>query len=72
MSDQLARQVWCLLYLSGVLPVIGHEPKFKSPLARGYNVEHGCGAARLATLNVLSAARNHPGSQPIDPATIAF
>jgi enamine deaminase RidA (YjgF/YER057c/UK114 family) len=51
-----------LLYLSGVLPVIGHEPKFVGRLGREYNVEQGREAARLATLNVLSAARNHLGS----------
>ena len=50
------------LYLSGVLPVIGHEPKFVGRLGREYNAEQGREAARLATLNVLSAARNHLGS----------
>ena len=51
-----------LLYLSGVLPVIGHEPKFVGRLGREFNVEQGREAARLATLNVLSVARNHLGS----------
>jgi enamine deaminase RidA (YjgF/YER057c/UK114 family) len=51
-----------LLHLSGVLPVIGHEPKFVGRLGREYNVEQGREAVRLATLNVLSAARNHMGS----------
>jgi enamine deaminase RidA (YjgF/YER057c/UK114 family) len=51
-----------LLYLSGVLPVIGHEPKFVGRLGREYKAEQGREAARLATLNVLSAARNHLGS----------
>ena len=51
-----------LLYLSGVLPVIGHEPKFVGRLGREYNVEQGREAARLATLNVLSVARDHLGS----------
>jgi len=51
-----------LLYLSGVLPVIGHEPKFVGRLGREYNAEQGREAARLATLNVLSVARNHLGS----------
>ena len=51
-----------LLFLSGVLPVIGHEPKFIGRLGREYNVEQGREAARLATLNVLSAVRNHLGS----------
>jgi enamine deaminase RidA (YjgF/YER057c/UK114 family) len=51
-----------LLYLSGILPVIGHEPKFVGRLGREYNAEQGREAARLATLNVLAAARNHLGS----------
>ena len=51
-----------LLYLSGILPVIGHEPKFVGRLGREYNVEQGREAARIAVLNVLSAARNHLGS----------
>ena len=51
-----------LLYLSGILPVIGHEPKFVGRLGREYNADQGREAARLATLNVLSVARNHLGS----------
>jgi len=55
-------QTGSMLYLSGVLPVIGHEPKFVGRLGREYNVEQGREAARLATLNVLSVARDHLGS----------
>jgi enamine deaminase RidA (YjgF/YER057c/UK114 family) len=51
-----------LLYLSGILPVIGHEPKFVGRLGREYNVEQGREAAHIAALNVLSAARSHLGS----------
>jgi enamine deaminase RidA (YjgF/YER057c/UK114 family) len=51
-----------LLYLSGVLPVIGHEPKFVGRLGKEVDVEQGREAARLATLNVLSVARDHLGS----------
>ena len=51
-----------MLYLSGILPVIEHEPKFVGRLGREYNVEQGREAARIAALNVLSAARNHLGS----------
>jgi enamine deaminase RidA (YjgF/YER057c/UK114 family) len=36
--------------------------KFVGRLGREYNVEQGREAARLAALNVLSAARNHLGS----------
>lgn len=55
-------QTGTLLYLSGVLPVLGHELKFVGRLGREYDVEEGREAARLATLNVLSAARSHLGS----------
>jgi enamine deaminase RidA (YjgF/YER057c/UK114 family) len=51
-----------LLYLSGVLPVVGHEPKFVGRLGREYSAEQGREAARLATLNLLSAARHHLGN----------
>jgi enamine deaminase RidA (YjgF/YER057c/UK114 family) len=51
-----------LLYLSGILPVIGHEPKFVGRLGKEYNLEQGREAARLAALNVLSVARKHLGS----------
>jgi enamine deaminase RidA (YjgF/YER057c/UK114 family) len=51
-----------LLYLSGILPVVAHEPKFVGRLGREYNVEQGREAARIAALNVLSAARDHLGS----------
>ena len=51
-----------LLYLSGVLPVVGHEARFIGRLGREYDIDQGREAARLATLNVLSAVRNHLGS----------
>jgi enamine deaminase RidA (YjgF/YER057c/UK114 family) len=51
-----------LLYLSGMLPAVGHEPKFVGRLGKEFDVEQGREAARIATLNVLSAARKHLGS----------
>ncbi|HEY1948793.1 MAG TPA: RidA family protein [Bryobacteraceae bacterium] len=51
-----------MLHLSGILPVIGHEPKFVGRMGGKYSVEQGREAARLAALNVLSTARNHLGS----------
>jgi len=55
-------QTGTMLYLSGILPVIGHVPKFVGRLGREYNVEQGREAARVAALNVLSVAREHLGS----------
>lgn len=51
-----------LLYLSGVLPVAGHEAKFIGRLGGKYNVDQGREAARLATLNALSVTKDHLGS----------
>jgi enamine deaminase RidA (YjgF/YER057c/UK114 family) len=51
-----------LLYLSGMLPVVGHEPKFVGRLGKEFDVEQGREAARIAALNVLSTAREHLGS----------
>jgi enamine deaminase RidA (YjgF/YER057c/UK114 family) len=51
-----------LLYLSGMLPAVGHDPKFVGRLGNQFGVEQGREAARIAALNVLSAARKHLGS----------
>jgi enamine deaminase RidA (YjgF/YER057c/UK114 family) len=51
-----------LLYLSGMLPAVGHEPKFVGRLGKEFDVEQGREATRIAALNVLSAARKHLGS----------
>lgn len=51
-----------LLYLSGMLPAVGHEPKFVGRLGREFDVAQGREAARIAALNVLAAARKHLGS----------
>ena len=51
-----------LLYLSGMLPAVGHEPKFVGRLGKEFDVEQGREAARIAALNVLSVTREHLGS----------
>ena len=51
-----------LLFLSGMLPAIGHEPKFVGRLGKEFDVDQGREATRIAALNVLSAARVHLGS----------
>jgi enamine deaminase RidA (YjgF/YER057c/UK114 family) len=45
-----------------MLPAVGHEPKFVGRLGKEFDVEQGREAARIAALNVLSAARKHLGS----------
>jgi enamine deaminase RidA (YjgF/YER057c/UK114 family) len=57
-----AVQTGNLLFLSGMLPAIGHEPKFVGRLGRELDTNAGREAVRIATLNVLSAARQKLGS----------
>jgi enamine deaminase RidA (YjgF/YER057c/UK114 family) len=51
-----------LLFLSGMLPTVGHEPKFLGRVGEELNVEQGCSAGYAAALNVLAVARQHLGS----------
>jgi enamine deaminase RidA (YjgF/YER057c/UK114 family) len=51
-----------LLFLSGMLPAIGHEPKFIGRLGKELDVQAGRDAVRIAALNVLSATKQKLGS----------
>ncbi|HUN85258.1 MAG TPA: RidA family protein [Terracidiphilus sp.] len=51
-----------LLFLSGMLPVVGHIPKYLGRLGKELDVEAGRDAARTAALSGLAAARQHLGS----------
>ncbi|HUB19242.1 MAG TPA: RidA family protein [Acidobacteriaceae bacterium] len=51
-----------LLFLSGMLPVVGHQPKYRGRLGQELDVEAGRDAARTAVLSGLAAARQHLGS----------
>jgi len=53
-----AVQTGNLLFLSGMLPAIGHEPKFVGRLGKELDANAGREAVRIAALNVLSAARH--------------
>ncbi len=57
-----AVQAGNLLFLSGMLPTVGHEPKFLGRIGKELNIEEGRGAAQAAALNVLAVARQHLGS----------
>ena len=48
-----------LLFLSGMLPVVGHTPKFIGRLGKELDAEAGRDAAYIAPLNVLAAAKEH-------------
>lgn len=51
-----------LLFLSGTLPAIGHEPKYRGRLGAELDAEQGRAAARLAALNAVAIAKEHLGS----------
>ena len=55
-------QTGTLLFLSGMLPVVGGKPAYLGRLGAELTVEDGRQAAAIACLNVLSAARHHLGS----------
>jgi enamine deaminase RidA (YjgF/YER057c/UK114 family) len=51
-----------LLFLTGMLPVVGHKPKYLGRLGKELDAETGRDAARTAALSGLSALRAHLGS----------
>jgi enamine deaminase RidA (YjgF/YER057c/UK114 family) len=57
-----AVQTGNLLFLSGMLPVVGHEPKFAGRLGKELDASAGREAVRVAAMNVLSAAKQKLGS----------
>jgi enamine deaminase RidA (YjgF/YER057c/UK114 family) len=57
-----AVKVGNLLFLSGMLPVIGREPQFVGRVGGELSTEAGKDAARLACMGGLSAAREYLGS----------
>lgn len=57
-----AVQVGSLVFLSGMLPVVGHVPLYIGRVGSELSVAEGYDAARTACLSGLSAARAHLGS----------
>jgi enamine deaminase RidA (YjgF/YER057c/UK114 family) len=51
-----------LLFLSGLLPVVDHKPKYLGRLGKELDVEAGRDAAYIAALSALAAARKYLGS----------
>ena len=51
-----------LLFLTGMLPTVGHEAKFIGRIGAELDVEAGRKAAHLATLNAIAVAREYLGS----------
>lgn len=57
-----ALQTGNLLFLSGMLPVVDHKPKYIGRLGKELDIEAGRDAVRTAALSALAAARQHLGS----------
>ena len=57
-----AVQTGNLLFLSGMLPVLDHKPKYLGRLGKELDVEAGRDAAYTAALSALAAAKQYLGS----------
>jgi enamine deaminase RidA (YjgF/YER057c/UK114 family) len=57
-----AMQTGNLLFLTGMLPTEGREPKFIGRVGAELDVQSGRQAARLAALNALAVVKRHLGS----------
>ncbi len=57
-----ALQTGNLLFLSGMLPVVDHKPKYVGRLGKELDAEAGRDAARTAALSALAAAKERLGS----------
>ncbi|MBB5343462.1 RidA family protein [Tunturibacter empetritectus] len=57
-----AVQTGNLLFLSGMLPIVDHKPKYVGRIGKELDAESGQDAARTAALNALATAKEHLGS----------
>jgi enamine deaminase RidA (YjgF/YER057c/UK114 family) len=57
-----AVQTGNLLFLSGMVPVVDHKPKYVGRLGKELDTEAGRDAVYIAALGALAAARQHLGS----------
>jgi len=57
-----ALQTGNLLFLSGMLPVVDHKPKYVGRLGNELDAEMGRDAVRAAAMGALATAREHLGS----------
>jgi enamine deaminase RidA (YjgF/YER057c/UK114 family) len=57
-----AVQTGNLLFLSGMVPVVDHKPKYVGRLGKELDAEAGRDAVYTAALGALAAARQHLGS----------
>jgi enamine deaminase RidA (YjgF/YER057c/UK114 family) len=57
-----AVQTGNLLFLSGMLPIVDHKPKYVGRIGKELDAESGQDAVRTAALNALATAKEHLGS----------
>src|ERR1700759_4172980 len=57
-----ALQTGNLLFLSGMLPVVDHKPKYVGRLGKELDAEAGRDAVRIAALSGLASAKQNLGS----------
>jgi enamine deaminase RidA (YjgF/YER057c/UK114 family) len=57
-----ALQTGNLLFLTGMLPVVDHKPKYVGRLGKELTAEEGRDAAYTAGLSALAAAKDHLGT----------
>jgi enamine deaminase RidA (YjgF/YER057c/UK114 family) len=57
-----ALQTGNLLFLSGMLPVVDHKPKYVGRLGKELDAKAGRDAVRTAALSALATAKKHLGS----------
>jgi enamine deaminase RidA (YjgF/YER057c/UK114 family) len=57
-----AQQTGNLLFLSGMLPVVDHKPKYVGRLGKELDADAGRDAAYTAALSALATAKEHLGS----------
>ncbi len=56
------QQTGNLLFLTGMLPVVDHKPKYLGVLGRELDADQGRDAARFASLSALAAMKAHLGN----------
>lgn len=55
-------QIGNLLFLTGALPVLGHDVKYRGRIGAEFDTTQGRAATRLAALNALVTVKEHLGS----------
>jgi hypothetical protein len=57
---QAPKPFGALLFLSGMMPTVGHEPKMVGRVGKEFDADAARGAARIAALDALAADSRRP------------